>query len=510
MKINQPLALNEQGIRENQEDSVWPAVGTATEKCRTFAVCDGMGGHESGEVASNAVCTALSNFVAEHPQGPTTPAEVEQAIAGAYDMLDRVDNSAASHRMGTTLTLLSLSDSEAICAHIGDSRIYQVRPAADGSATIVYKSSDHSLVNELVKANVITAEEALTHPKKNVITRAMQSIEGRRDAATLRRTNNVASGDYFLMCTDGVTEAVSDQAICEILADRNVSDEVKLASIKALCLSASHDNFSLYLVPVSEGIQAGALFDETSELIIPLPGEPSALAVEAQAVDEQEVAEALDEEIVAEIQPSVAAPVGRQTQAPVSQPYYREQAPQHSNPWKKVAFVAIGVIVLAVVVFFAFTWLSKTSEELIQPEPNPREDVTPLGSGASDLDESTFENVGHRQGNKEVVSDSREDRSADRKDQEVKLSKATDHSKTTSVPVNKKETKTPGSKNDKQGENTKQTSSSGNSGGSNGSLNGTTIYTTIPTTSSDNDDEGGRRGMSGGSEDPQKKPDVIQ
>lgn len=304
MKINQPLSLNEQGRRGNQEDNIWPAVGMASESSRTFAVCDGMGGHEAGEVASNAVCTAMGQFVATHPDGPTSPEEAEEAIRGAYEMLDRVDNSDSSKRMGTTLTLLNLTDSKAICCHIGDSRIYQVRPDANGSADIVYKSSDHSLVNELVKARIITPEEALTHPRKNVITRAMQSVEGRRDGATYRETNNVCAGDYFLLCSDGVTEAVRDHDICSILGNNAISNDEKLSQIKQKCLADSHDNFSLYLVPIAEGITASVLFDSTMELAIALPGQAAGHVAVLSTVDNNPAPEAVEPEIITIPSPS--------------------------------------------------------------------------------------------------------------------------------------------------------------------------------------------------------------
>ena len=100
MKLNKPLALNEQGRRGNQEDSVWPAPGVATAATRTFAVCDGMGGHEAGEVASSTVCAAIGRFVATHPDGPYSDALVEEVVGAAYDMLDSVDrDSATPHRM---------------------------------------------------------------------------------------------------------------------------------------------------------------------------------------------------------------------------------------------------------------------------------------------------------------------------------------------------------------------------------------------------------------------------
>lgn len=385
MKLNKPLALNEQGRRGNQEDSVWPAPGVATAATRTFAVCDGMGGHEAGEVASSTVCAAIGRFVATHPDGPYSDALVEEVVGAAYDMLDSVDrDSATPHRMGTTLTLLCLTDTQAVCAHIGDSRIYQVRPDGSGRASIVYKSSDHSLVNELVKAKVITPEEAVNHPRKNVITRAMQSVEGRRDAATVRVTNDVRSADYFLMCTDGVTEAVSDQAICEILGDTGLSDQDKVERMKALCLADSHDNFSLYLVPVAEGIGADAVFDSASDLTIPLPGQSNDnMEVAGMA---EEVAEPIEEEQVAVVAPAPAAPVSSPAPAPApapvaasgprSQPYIAEgphsqpfdsAVADNDNSWKKIAMVACGLLLVCVAGIFAYIFLFTNNEPSADP-----------------------------------------------------------------------------------------------------------------------------------------------
>ncbi len=271
MKIYQPLSINNTGGRGNQEDSINPPLGTATVDDRTFIVCDGMGGHEAGEVASGAVCEAISAHLKNTDPETFDLSTLKDAIDAAYRLLAERDNSTGQKRMGTTLTLVHLSDRQAVMAHIGDSRIYHLRPDGNGGMTIMYKSSDHSLVNELVRAGVITPEEAVNHPKKNVITRAMQAREEHRDGPTVHITNDVAADDRFFQCSDGVLECVTDNALCEIMADESLTDEQRMARITEICRS-SHDNFSAYYVHVKEGITAARLSTETVELRVDDPG----------------------------------------------------------------------------------------------------------------------------------------------------------------------------------------------------------------------------------------------
>lgn len=155
--------------------------------------------------------------------------------------------------MGTTLAFLHISNRQALMAHIGDSRIYHLRKNDNCQVRIIYKSSDHSLVNELLQSGVITEEEAETHPKKNVITRAMQPNQEKRCPAAIHITRDVAAGDRFFLCTDGVSESISDTQLCDIVA-KNMNDEAMINVICQQCQGRSRDNFSAYLVSVTEGI----------------------------------------------------------------------------------------------------------------------------------------------------------------------------------------------------------------------------------------------------------------
>ena len=252
MKLGMPYALNEIGGRSNQEDSVFPLKGEANESTRLFLVCDGMGGHENGEVASGLVCSTFGNNLANIDHEKFTVEMFNNTLAAAYDALDREDpNPESTRKMGTTLTFLHLNDHEVVVAHMGDSRVYHVRPSERNP--ILYQSSDHSLVNELVRAEIITPEEALTHPRRNVITRAMQPNLETRYPADVRTFNDVLAGDYFFLCSDGVLETITNDILVEILR-RDVSDADKIEAIRELCAASSRDNFSAYLVPVVEGL----------------------------------------------------------------------------------------------------------------------------------------------------------------------------------------------------------------------------------------------------------------
>lgn len=172
IKIYQPLAIHELGKRVNQEDSIYPIEGKATENDRLFLLCDGMGGHEHGEVASQSICKSLSSFLLQHAVASEGLEDklLSDALAYAYEELDKLAIAGDTRQMGTTLTLLYFHGNGCTAAHIGDSRIYHLRPS---SHTILYKSRDHSLVYDLYQAGELTYEEMKTFPQKNVITRAM-------------------------------------------------------------------------------------------------------------------------------------------------------------------------------------------------------------------------------------------------------------------------------------------------------------------------------------------------
>ena len=181
IELYPPLPIHELGQRPNQEDSLYPLADEATTEDRLFIVCDGMGGYEKGEVASQTVCQVLGKWFQDNaiPETPLVDELLHLALETAYQELDRYDNGSVMN-LGTTLTLLYIHRHGITAAHIGDSRIYHIRPTNsfqnnNDNRKLRYISRDHSLVFDLFQSGEITYEEMLNHPKKNVITRAIRS-----------------------------------------------------------------------------------------------------------------------------------------------------------------------------------------------------------------------------------------------------------------------------------------------------------------------------------------------
>lgn len=251
MRINiyQPLAIHELGKRANQEDSIYPIMGKAKDNDRLFLLCDGMGGHEHGEVASQSICKSLSAFLLQHAVASEGLEDklLSDALAYAYEELDKLAILGDTRQMGTTLTLLYFHSNGCTAAHIGDSRIYHLRPS---SHTILYKSRDHSLVYDLYQAGELTYEEMKTFPQKNVITRAMIAGDKNHPRPDVIHISDIQPGDYFYICSDGMLEQMEDEELLDIFA-ANVCDEEKRQMLISET-SDNKDNHSAYIVHIKE------------------------------------------------------------------------------------------------------------------------------------------------------------------------------------------------------------------------------------------------------------------
>lgn len=249
IKIYQPLAIHELGKRANQEDSIYPIEGKTTENDRLFLLCDGMGGHEHGEVASQSICKSLSSFLLQHAVASEGLEDklLSDALAYAYEELDKLAIAGDSRQMGTTLTLLYFHSNGCTAAHIGDSRIYHLRPS---SHTILYKSRDHSLVYDLYQAGELTYEEMKTFPQKNVITRAMIAGDRNHPKPDVIHISDIQPGDYFYICSDGMLEQMEDEELLDVFS-ANVRDEEKRQMLISET-SDNKDNHSAYIVHIKE------------------------------------------------------------------------------------------------------------------------------------------------------------------------------------------------------------------------------------------------------------------
>jgi serine/threonine-protein phosphatase Stp1 len=193
-------------VRSHNEDSYVdrPDLGL-------WAVADGAGGHESGEVASRMIAETLDAI----PMGLSASemlAQVRLRVAASHHALrDEAARRGGRAMIASTLVVLLARDGHFACLWAGDSRVYLLRAGA-----LVQVTRDHSMVQELVDSGAISAEEAEGHPRANVITRA---VGADCDPLELDKVSDrLIAGDRFLLCSDGLTKVMADAEILAILA----------------------------------------------------------------------------------------------------------------------------------------------------------------------------------------------------------------------------------------------------------------------------------------------------
>lgn len=244
--------IKELGSREKQEDSIYPEYGKAKDTDRLFILCDGMGGHSAGEIASETVCQTMSLSIFDYcpnEEGYFADDDFKVALNDAFNALD-VKDDGAFKKMGTTLAFLKLHVEGATIAHIGDSRVYHIRPGKDTEDTnILFQTQDHSLVNDLIKIGELTPEDAKNSRQKNVITRAMQPNMPNRSKADLYHTRNILPGDYFMLCSDGILEQMEEDNLRFIYSDKGGNAKRKVDMLRKVTAN-NRDNHSAIVVHI--------------------------------------------------------------------------------------------------------------------------------------------------------------------------------------------------------------------------------------------------------------------
>lgn len=220
IQISQPHAIMELGMRTNQEDSLFP-FPLATEQDKLFVLCDGMGGHEHGEVASRLVCDVMSECILNHyNNGVLIDNVIQNALNEVFCRINKYDNG-SSRQMGSTMALLCLHRGGAVMAHIGDSRIYHVRPS---EKRILYKSRDHSLSYDMFMAGELSFNE-IGRYKKNVITRAITPGLELPPKIDIAHTTDIKPRDCFFLCSDGMLENMKDAELIKMLSSQKTIQE---------------------------------------------------------------------------------------------------------------------------------------------------------------------------------------------------------------------------------------------------------------------------------------------
>ncbi len=229
------------GRRENNEDAY---IADKVDGNVLLAVADGMGGHLAGEVASAKAIEILKETLRLNKFGD--PKEIlREAILRANEEVYRMGHDPdhpERYNMGTTLTAAIVRGDTATVGNVGDSRTYLIRDGRIGRLT-----KDHSLVQELIDSGEITEEEARRHPQKNIITKAIGiEKELRLDEGDVKEVK-LKPGDYLLLCSDGLSDALPDEDILKtVLSARSLQEAVKLLIDKAYSFG-SDDNITVVL-----------------------------------------------------------------------------------------------------------------------------------------------------------------------------------------------------------------------------------------------------------------------
>jgi len=209
-----------------------------------FAVADGMGGAQAGEVASRLAAAALKESGAGAGGERRIVSLIQEANRRVYDRSNEDPNVSG---MGTTMTVALVEDGQVAFGHVGDSRAYLIR---DGSMEQL--TEDHSLVAELMRSGKLSPEEAETHPQRSVITRAL-GTDPDVDVDTF--TIAARAGDLFLLCSDGLTTMVPNESILDLIErHRTDMDKALRALVSAANKGGGEDNITVVAFEIAEEV----------------------------------------------------------------------------------------------------------------------------------------------------------------------------------------------------------------------------------------------------------------
>jgi len=223
-----------------------------------FAVADGMGGAQAGEVASGI---AIRTFAAGLPDAtPPERALAERALEANREIHELAGADLKRAGMGTTLSAVHVGERDVAIAHVGDSRVYVLR---DGALTRLTR--DHSLVEELVRRGQLTEAEAGEHPQRSIITRAL----GPEPSVEIdTRSYAAQAGDVFLLCSDGLTGMITEDEVRDLIAGAGRLDDAARQLIDAANAAGGRDNITVVLIRLEEvGGVAPAVAPEQPTLV---------------------------------------------------------------------------------------------------------------------------------------------------------------------------------------------------------------------------------------------------
>jgi protein phosphatase len=225
--------ISEKGKREINEDSL------QFQSEKFYIVCDGVGGNVNGQIASKLVAESVKRLLLKSNS-------ISEAIDEAEKLLScHKKKNPSTEYMATTIAVAEILENSILVSWAGDSRVYQFR---DGK--MIFKTSDHSWVANAVKEGVLNSVEALFHPRANELTK---SIKDGSKPSKLEQTliKDIQSNDYFLICSDGITESWIDSDLEELFSNFNSSSEV-IKQLQKQCDIFSEDNYTAIVLIVDK------------------------------------------------------------------------------------------------------------------------------------------------------------------------------------------------------------------------------------------------------------------
>ena len=321
MKLGQTAAVTDAGRRRRHNEDSYVC------EPPLFAVADGIGGAQAGELASSLAATAVRDDSSDgHGDGrQRVDGLIQEANRRVYQ---RQSEDASLSGMGTTMTVAFVQDSHVWIGHVGDSRAYLVR---DGK--LEQLTEDHSLVAELVRSGRLSPEEADSHPQRSVVTRAL-GTDPDVDVDTF--SIDAKPGDLFMLCSDGLTSMVEDEVILRrIEENRGDLQAAAKALIRAANKGGGEDNITIVFFEIGE--ETGEPLEETAQY--PALGADGDGEVDEDTLDELDHVPTLDTMVV---------PPGEAEQvAEASQPKPRRR----SRIVPALLLMLIALAVLAVVLW---------------------------------------------------------------------------------------------------------------------------------------------------------------
>jgi len=212
---------------------------------RFFIVADGMGGHAGGQEASRIATNTIQDYLERHWHFPAKSHQLlEEALLKANRAIiqDQKEHPERSD-MGTTVVVAVFRDEQPTCAHVGDSRLYRLR-----GSKLEQVTEDHTWVNRALKAGELTSDQARTHPWRHILSKCL----GREDVRQIDVQDfELESNDRLLLCSDGLTEELSDHLIAFHLKSIRACDKAASALVNAAKSKGGRDNITVVLIATS-------------------------------------------------------------------------------------------------------------------------------------------------------------------------------------------------------------------------------------------------------------------